>query len=515
MPINEYTNAEQELFDNYSGEEKAPVSGPSSVLAKDQIVEYAPEQAPKYDFQKGPVRPKISPLESGTRGAIDAGTMNYGDELYGAASALGGKDPEEEAAYQRYMNQEAYSQNPGNYLTGSVAGSMALNAIPYVGAAANSGRLMRGAVGAGKGAVEGFGSGDDLQSRVSNALTGGVVGGLTAGLGEPIVRGSIEALTPTPTGMFDRARYRAVKAVTGSNRDAQAKDMMADYPFHGEQLLKPTEELGGKAVIQFGNKPETTAQLAEQARAGVGAKMGEAVQAIDQNIPFMLKETKTSLTQKLQDLPRKLGLPQAEGKIGSADRNEIEALSAQVANATSIEDLTKIKNRIKFDPSKEQPSLAATKQAMRDTINDGIKEATENSKDLMGKGLEPQKDLLANYLENAKKYRAYKPASELLGKQVTSERLGNNVSPAGIGTIKSATLAALNFIGLQRGNSAMAVSYNNLAKVLDAFPEPMKKFYPMLLEASKRGGTSLAVTHAALLNKNPEYKQMIEEGGGE
>jgi hypothetical protein len=61
----------------------------------------------------------------------------------------------------------------------------------------------------------------------------------------------------------------------------------------------------------------------------------------------------------------------------------------------------------------------------------------------------------------------------------------------------------------------MAVSYNNLAKVLDAFPEPMKKFYPMLLEASKRGGTSLAVTHASLLNKNPEYKQMIEEGGGE
>jgi len=506
MPINKFTSSELEELDNYSGEENAPVSGPSSI----------PEQAPKYDFQKGPVRPRISPLESGTRGAIDAATMNYGDELYGSAFSLpGGKDPEEEAAYQRYMNQEAYSQNPGNYLTGSVAGSMGINAIPIMGPAVTAGRLMRGIVAGGKGAVEGFGSGDDLQSRVSNAITGATVGGLAGAVGEPIVRGSIEALTPTPTGMFDRAKYRAVKAVTGGSRDARAKDMMADYPFYGEQLLKPTDELGGKAVIQFGNKPETTAQLAEQARVGVGAKMGEAVQAIDKNIPFMLEETKTSLTQKLQALPRKLGLPQAQGDIGKSDRESIAALSAQIENATSIEDLTRIRNRIKFDPSKEQPSLAATKQAMRDTINDGIKEATEKSKDLMGKGFEPQKDLLTDYLENAKKYRAFKPASKLLSQQVTNEKLGNNVTTAGIGTIKSATLAVLNKLGLERGNSAMAVSYNNLAKALDAFPEPMKKFYPMLLEASKRGGTSLAVTHAALLNKNPEYKQMIEEGENE
>jgi hypothetical protein len=485
-------------------------------LEKDQIVEYAPEQAPKYDFQKGPVRPRISPLESGTRGAIDAATMNYGDELYGSAFSLpGGKDPEEEAAYQRYMNQEAYSQNPGNYLTGSVAGSMGINAIPIMGPAVTAGRLMRGGVAAGKGAVEGFGSGDDLQSRVSNAITGATVGGLAGAVGEPIVRGSIEALTPTPTGMFDRARYRAVKAVTGGSRDARAKDMMADYPFHGEQLLKPTDELGGKAVIQFGNKPETTAKLAEQARAGVGEKMGEAVKAIDENIPFMLQETKKSLTQKLQALPRKLGLPQAEGKIGSADKKSINDLIEQIGSAPSIEDLGKIRSAIPFEPTPEYPASGSTLQAMRRTINDAIKEATENSKDLMGKGLEPQKDLLTDYLENAKKYRAFKPASKLLSQQVTNEKLGNNATPAGIGTIKSATLAVLNKLGLERGNSAMAVSYNSLAKALDAFPEPMKKFYPMLLEASKRGGTSLAVTHAALLNKNPEYKQMIEEGGGE
>jgi len=528
--------------------EGTPVSGPSSVLAKDQIVEYAPEQAPKYDFQKGPVRPKISPIESGVRGAIDAGTMNYGDELYGAASALGGKDPEEEAAYQRYMNQEAFGQNPGNYLTGSVAGSMGVSAIPYVGAAVNSGRLMRGGVAAGKGAVEGFGSGDDLQSRVSNAITGATVGGLAGAVGEPIVRGSIEALTPTPTGLFDRARYRAVKSVIGGQAKA-SRDLIPDYDFHGKQLLEPTEELGGKAVIRFGNNADESQKLAEQARKGVGEKMGAAVSAVDKNAPFISDEAKDSLLQKLKSLPKKLRLPETAGEAGGNDKAYIDSIYRQIRGplkaikdkktgkvsfeldpskgSQSVEELTRIRNEIKFIKNPENFELNKTKQEVRNVINEAIKEGVEKSKSLYGKGFEVEKKLAEDYLKNTAKFASFAPADEYLQEAafrnaknrsigLTSNIIGSSsISAPGIGMVKGAVLGAINQIGINRGNTAMAVSFNNLAKVLDAFPEPMKKFYPMLLEASKRGGTSLAVTHAALLNKNPEYKQMIEEGGGE
>lgn len=548
MPINKYTNSQREGVDNYSGKQNAPASGPSSVLEKDQIVEYAPEQAPKYDWQKGPVRPKISPIESGVRGAIDAGTMNYGDEIYGGIAGAFGKDPEEEAAHQRYMNQEAYGQNPGNYLTGSVAGSMGVAAIPGVGTAVGAGRLMRGGMGALRGAVEGFGSGDDMGSRVSNAITGGTIGGLAGAIGEPIVRGSIEALTPTPTGMFDRARYRAVKSVIGGQAKA-SRDLIPDYNFHGKQLLEPTEELGGKAVIRFGNNADESQKLAEQARKGVGEKMGAAVSNVDKNASFVSDEAKDSLLKNLKSLPNKLRLPKTTGEAGGNDKAYIDSIYRQIRGplkavkdkktgkvsleldpskgSQSVDELTKIRNEIKFIKNAENFELNKTKQEVRNVINDAIKESIEKSKSLYGKGMEVEKQLAEDYPKNTAKYASFAPADEYLQEAafrnaknrsigLTSNIIGSSsISAPGMGMVKGAVLGVINQIGINRGNTALAVSYNNLAKALDVFPEPMKKFYPMLLEASKRGGTSLAVTHAALLNKNPEYKQMIEGGGSQ
>jgi len=68
-----------------------------------------------------------------------------------------------------------------------------------------------------------------------------------------------------------------------------------------------------------------------------------------------------------------------------------------------------------------------------------------------------------------------------------------------------------NQLGLERGNTAAAVSMQKLANVMDKAPAALQKFYPMLMEASKRGATSLAITHQALMNQNPEYRRIVEQ----
>jgi hypothetical protein len=62
----------------------------------------------------------------------------------------------------------------------------------------------------------------------------------------------------------------------------------------------------------------------------------------------------------------------------------------------------------------------------------------------------------------------------------------------------------------QRGNAALASSLRSVANVAKSSPEKLGKFYSVLEKAAEGGQASLAATHTMLLQKDPEYKKLIE-----
>lgn len=152
-------------------------------------------------------RPKVTPAESGVRGALQGVTSNFGDELAAgietAASKIPGvrslaqlaqpdgaprvDDPnvtyEQRRDFKRGQEAAARTDNPGTYLAGQVAGGVAQAAVPGVGAlgrGATAGARLAGATASG--ALSGLGSSaaTDVAGMAKDTAIG-AGGGLLAG----------------------------------------------------------------------------------------------------------------------------------------------------------------------------------------------------------------------------------------------------------------------------------------------------------------------------------------------
>jgi hypothetical protein len=153
-----------------------------------------------------------SKLESGLRGLAQGASMGFADEITGGLeSAFTDKTYDQARDESRAAYHAAEKQNPGSYLTGQLAGSVAPLAIPGVGIAKGAGTaaaIGKAAVTGGVlGGLTGVGTSekDNLGGIAGDALTGAGIGSLAgvAGTGgsklvqaaAPKVAGAIEGAT--------------------------------------------------------------------------------------------------------------------------------------------------------------------------------------------------------------------------------------------------------------------------------------------------------------------------------
>ena len=485
------------------------------------------ETRPLYQFEKGPVRPKVGPMEAQARGFGQGASFGLYDELYGAAKGLAtGGDIGEEVAYQRYMNKAAAEQRPYSYGGGQLAGASAITMIPGVGVPAGVGALGRVAYGGAQAALAGYGEGETMPERLEKAGEGLALGLGVGGIAEPAVRGAVSKLKPS--SLRSAASEAAVKSAMGTQIKG-AREMMPDYENIGQRLLEPTEELGGKAVVQFGSKAEDVAERASVASEQVGAKMGQAVKTVDEMFPRSWPMQKQRLLRAVAQAKSKL-LPRAKGLVGAADEKFLNDISMQLEDVQTLDDLARIRTMLIYDPQADALTLRGTKQMVRNAINNEIKTSIQLASKFMGKGLEKEKRLLESYPELVQKYRAFRPtetyAEELAMREAKNRRVGlsSNIvgasvmggSRAGGESMQAATIKGMlaGFINqqlIERGNTATAVSLQKLANVLDKSPQSLQKFMGMLMKASERGAANIAVTHQALMNSNPEYRSLMEQ----
>jgi hypothetical protein len=199
------------------------------------------------------------------RGINQGVNLNFGDELAGLRSAAGGPDLgggipgmlqagvgavrmgteyltggkgasdeyTRRVEIERERNQQAQQQNPGSYLAGNVAGSVALPVGGMLNAATMPARIGRGmGVGAGFGGVSGAGEGEGAADRAGRAAVGAGIGGAIGGAAVPIVDAAaalagpaIGAIGNTVRGWRNTDGEAARRAVTAIRRDADAGDL--------------------------------------------------------------------------------------------------------------------------------------------------------------------------------------------------------------------------------------------------------------------------------------------------
>lgn len=95
----------------------------------------------------------------------------------------------------RATSKQAQQDQPGAFLGGQVAGSLALPIGAGAGAATLPARMAAGAVtGAGVGAVSGFGSGEGAGASAIGAGTGAILGGTVGAIAPPLVEGASRAI---------------------------------------------------------------------------------------------------------------------------------------------------------------------------------------------------------------------------------------------------------------------------------------------------------------------------------
>jgi hypothetical protein len=206
--------------------------------------------------------------DAAVRGAQDTGTFSLSDEISaGIRSAVGGGSYQSQLDQERAVNRYDEQNNAGARIAGQVAGGFAL---PFPA----TGLLRQAGTGAALGAAYGFGSGEDMQSRVAGAGLGagvGAAGGAAAGyLTRQRPPSNIDELVDPITGRLNQPLENARPA----ERMAAAQQYGIDLPLGsaGDRTA---------AILERGldNLP-ASAGLMNDSRRAVGEQVDQALQDV-------------------------------------------------------------------------------------------------------------------------------------------------------------------------------------------------------------------------------------------
>lgn len=251
---------------------------------------FVPPGVEGYDPKTGTVAPKVSQADAYGLGAADIGGMGFADELAAPIGALISGDPREKVlAEMRGQSKAAQEQHPASFLTGQIGGGVAsavAGGVPRMlsGGASLLGRVLTGmGIGGTQGAVHGAGTGEDMQSRLGNALTEGAVGTAVGGALPAVATGAgnlyregVDALTqrgmPAPLDVM-RLLTQAIPDLSAARSNIAAagpEAMIADAGPNVRAILDTSIQRGGSGG-------QAARQTIEDRATRAGASVNDAL----------------------------------------------------------------------------------------------------------------------------------------------------------------------------------------------------------------------------------------------
>lgn len=512
----------------------------SGIITDDEMAKMEAAEA-KYpgflsdeDMAKMETSAKVSPLESGVRGAADMATLGFADEGTGAAQALlekvKGNPSKLSELYEKYRNESrknyetAEKANPKSYMAGQVVGGVGASFIPGLNAGAGAGLARTAGKMALQGGITGLGKSEadplsmqtakDVALGTAGGAAGGAVGygaGKAVGAGANAVKEALPKMGEKARKLAEYLSARALGAERGTIKKlgeqkvlgagGQALDEGVVRPFSSsEGMLARNTDVKSRA----GKGMEEVYKAIDEKGASTFNPLDTAVKVEKEVGPFWRSPINAGETRQFENTLNSV-LMRGDKNIPLAEAQLLKEEIAKTANWRNTLNPT----------DKEKMARDAYK-----AISESIDTATEQgAKDIGSEGL------LNKLTQSKKLYSGAKTADELLQNKIARDQgnkmIGLTDTVAGAGGVATGNpMTALKLIAGKKiaerfGPQTAAVGANAVSKILKSAPQVLGKYAPILQEAAQRGTSQLMLTHQLLMKTKPDYVDTINQISGQ
>jgi len=411
----------------------APAAGGSGRFSPEQLggLRFADEPA------AAPAR-DVSWIESAARGALQGATFGFADEIVGGAEALfTGKRYAQARDESRANFKAAQAANPGAYLGGDIAGSVATSFIPGLGIAKGASLGAMAGKAALQGAIGGLGASEasDVGGMLSDAAVSGALSGATAGVVGKVTRGAPE-----------RVAKRIIGDITDGVPAGMRDKVVGKAGARAEDVITAVKE--NPALRTAGRDPQRLLPAVEDALATAGAKLDEVYARAGSATPGI---SVTKVQRALDKVAREYEKDPGKLPMAKAIRAQMDDVWTAWGDRThvSASDVRTLAGDIGEAAFRGSPAMApkqgqvAAQQAwgaLKGLIDENVDEA---AKAIGGAGAKELRDLNRRVstlvtMRDAVRYRATREATE-------STRLKDRISGGldlGLALVDPTTFAA-------------------------------------------------------------------------
>lgn len=354
-----------------------------------------------------PDTPKMTEMESATRGAFDAASLGWLDELAGGLEAVGSKvgvrglggsfsdirletDEEDKQSFdevyrqardaKRELSRSAEEQNPKSYMAGQLAGGIATGAAGAgaLGVKAGAGLGTRVAAGMAGGALDGAITGagmseaNNVKGVLKDAAQGGAIGGAFGGV-VPAVGAAVRKATPA----FNKAVF---------DLDDDISRKLIEEPDYLKGV-KSIDQIEGEAVDAANNLGTALRQWDDEAWDTLNAKpmSPEAQVPLKKRLTQLIKDELTSqghIRIGVDGKPFAVPTPQSTRAIKRAD----ELVDLVQKSNLSPQEMKRIVRSIDSEINWDKQELEATNKflrTIRHTVDEELKSANPEYRKVM------------------------------------------------------------------------------------------------------------------------------------
>lgn len=506
-----------------------------------------------------PLEAQVSELESGLRGAAQGASLGFADEITGALESLYDVATTEKELSDiqdlykqnrdesRLAYQAAESANPGSFMTGNVAGSVATAFVPGLNVAKAGTLAGRVGLAAAQGAAAGLGTSteDNLAGLAKDTAIGAGLGAGFQGIGEKILAPAVKTVSNKTPDLVSKAAAKGASLFTGVDEDAALRQIMRpaqsalaeadDFSYKmGNKALEEIQDRGqmlgenvGKAKDQFLRK-QGSQEISE-----VGDEAARFIdEFLDRNAPSQkgFSALTTSQTDELSDLSKvfKGGEITGEDLLKSRERLDFaEKLAGKYdkeGTGPYINFLKSLRHKLdenldRISPEidnankafsgfqKNKQILGINSEARAESIIDNLYGKNKTAKQraaeqiLKPNTIDSLKDVAAN--------KAFDAAKGPAGSEFGARRIGANVVGGVAGSVMGGPVGTA--IGIGAANALVSPNtWKYGLRGLGKTGQALGKYGPVLERAAQRGQQSLAATNFILQQTDPDYRETLK-----
>jgi hypothetical protein len=475
-----------------------------------------------------------SELESFARGAAQAGTMGFSDELAGGAEALWekakGNPTEFGKLYEKYRNESrqnneaAKKENPYSFGTGIFAGSVPLAPVPAP---------LQGAI-TGLGEAE-TSNPDELTKEAAKGAAFATAGGklgkylgnkLGGAVDSEATRNALKSAEEGLLANAERMGARALGAERGTIKKLGEEKVLDSGRYALDNGVISEGFRTGKNPLNWifpGANTEAMIEKNQALKERAGKGLQDVYETIDKNNASVFNPEAAArvVEERLGDFWRS---PINKSESHLLD-NILESIRMRgkenipLGEAQALkQELGKVANwKNSLNPTDKEKMAREAYGIVNEMIDRSVEHGANKVSPSLGEGV--ANPLTEKLRTSLKDYGRGKTADQLLENRNAREQgnklIGLTDTIAGSGGISSGGNVVGGILGVKKGlegygAQGTALLSDRLAEIAKNTPERLGKFREAIDSSLQRGGRSAAITHYLLQQQNPEYQELMK-----